>query len=238
MRRTFSQTEQRQRGVTLIEAMVAIMILSIVSALIWGAYDQTLRNKTRVEASVDRNHAIYAALDRMQRELSMAFVSVHINDSPAMQASRTCFIARDRGERDRIDFTSFSHQRLITDAHESDQNELSYFVTNDPNGGRNKVLARREQNRIDDKPQEGGRVAIILEDVIGLELEYLDPLTNEWVRSWDSTQVTAQPNRLPSQVKIVLTVPHPRRNGAKLQFGTRATIPLRHALNHAVYISR
>jgi len=225
-------------GVTLVEAMVAITILSIVSALVWGGYDQTMKNKQRVEGNVDRNHMIFAALDRMQRELHMAFVSVHMNPSPSLQTVQTCFVGRDRGARDRVDFTSFSHQRLITDAHESDQNELSYFVTAHPDDSSIKVLARREQNRIDDRPQEGGRVQILVEDVEGLDLEYYDNLQNQWVRNWDSTQATGQPNRLPTQVKIVLTVPHPRRRGAELTFGTRANIPITHALNHAIYISR
>lgn len=232
------RSSQRRAGVTLVEAMVAITILSIISALVWGGYDQTLKNKQRIEGSVDRNHMIFAALDRMQRELHMAFVSIHMNPSPSLQTVQTAFIGKDRGQRDRIDFTSFSHQRLITDAHESDQNELSYFITRDPDDSSMKVLARREQNRIDDDPQEGGRVQILVEDVEGLDIEYLDPTTNQWVRNWDSTQATGQPNRLPSQVKIVLTVPHPRRRGAELTFGTRANIPITHALNHSIYISR
>lgn len=230
--------QRSQAGVTLVEAMVAIAILSIVSALVWGGYDQTLKNKQRIEGNVDRNHMIFAALDRMQREMHMAFVSVHMNPSPSLQTVQTCFVGKDRGQRDRIDFTSFSHQRLITDAHESDQNELSYFITAHPDDSSIKVLARREQNRIDDDCQEGGRVQILVEDVEGLDLEYLDPTTNQWVRNWNSTQATGQPNRLPSQVKIVLTVPNPRRRGAELAFGTRANIPIRHALNHAIYISR
>ncbi|MAQ14336.1 MAG: general secretion pathway protein GspJ [Sandaracinus sp.] len=229
---------RRTAGVTLVEAMVAITILTIVSTLVWGAYDQTLRNKQRVEGNVDRNHQIFAALDRMQRELSMAFVSIHFNESPSLQTVRTCFIGKDHGERDRIDFTSFSHQRLIADAHESDQNELSYFITSHPDDRRIKVLARREQNRIDDDPQEGGHIAILVEDVEGLDLEYLDPVSNTWQRNWDTTQTTGQPNRLPSQVRITLTVPNPHRRGAELTYGTRVTIPVTHALNHSVYISR
>ena len=238
MSRVVRQPKGRERGVTLVEAMVAITILSIVSALVWGGYDQTLKNKQRVEGNVDRNHSIFQALDRMQRELSQAFVSAHVNPSPSLQQVQTCFIGKDRGQRDRIDFTSFSHQRLITDAHEGDQNELSYFITAHPDDSRIKVLARREQNRIDDDPQSGGSVRILVEDVEGLDLEYLDPTTNQWVRNWDTTQLTGQPNRLPTQVKITLTVPNPQRRGAELTFGTRANIAITHALNHAVYISR
>lgn len=225
---------RRRRGVTLIEAMVAILITSIIGTLVWGGFDQTSRNKARVEAGLDRFHTLRIALERMSREISMAFVSTHINENPQLQAVRTVFIGTDRGGGDRLDFCSFSHQRLYRNAHESDQNEISYFITNHPDGGR-KVLARREQARIDDDPEHGGRVQILFDDVKDFQLEYLDPASNEWLRTWNTTQgATGQPNRLPSQVKISITIPS--ANGRREEtYGTRATIPIVWGLNHAVY---
>jgi len=222
-------------GMTLIEALIAITILAIVTTMIWGGFAQTARNKEAIEADMDRYHVIRAALDRMSRELSMAYVSVHLNPSPSMQTMVTAFEGRDHGDDDRVDFTSFSHQRLFRDAHESDQNEISYFLTHDPSRRDVRVLARREQNRIDDDPGRGGRVEVLVEDVTGLQIEYLDPLSGQWLDSWSSTQGAGQPNRLPSQVKILLTVPDPRGGRRSRTFGTRATIPLTFALNHAVY---
>ncbi|MCB9599399.1 MAG: prepilin-type N-terminal cleavage/methylation domain-containing protein [Sandaracinus sp.] len=225
----------RVLGMTLVEAMVSIAILSVVSVMVWGGFSQTSKNKERVEADLDRNHIVSSALSRMQRELSMAYVSAQVNPSPALVKVNTCFVGTDRSGGDRIDFTSFSHRRLFRDAHESDQNEISYFVTRHPTDQRRKVLARREQRRIDDDPRRGGEVQILVDDVTDLELEYLDPLTTEWVRTWDTTQLTGQPSRLPAQVRIRLTVPHPRRRGSTVTYGTRAELPMRFALNHAVY---
>lgn len=226
-----SRRRSRAKGFTMIEAMVAITILSIVTALIWGGFSQTARNKQRLEEDLDRHHGINAALDRMSRELSMAYVSAQLNRNQALQVVRTSFV----GERDRVDFTSFSHRRLRRDAHESDQNELGFFVAHDPNEAGQRVLARREQNRIDDDATTGGRVQILLENVESLELEYLDPLSGEWLTTWDTTQATMQPNRLPSQVRILLTVPSVRGR-RKQTFGTRASIQVLWGLNHAVYM--
>lgn len=235
-RRRARRRARRLAGITLIEALVAIAILSIVSVMIWGGFAQTTRNKKRIEGDVERNHEVQAALNRMARELSMAFVSAQLNPNPALQTVQTAFVGTDRGSGDRIDFTSFSHRRLIRDAHEGDQNELSYFVARHPEDSSIRVLARREQNRIDDDPRSGGRVEILVEDIQDFELEYLDPLTGNWLSSWDTTQgASGQPNRLPSQVKITLTIPHPRRRSRELVYGTRATIPIRFALNHAIY---
>ncbi|MEM6960314.1 MAG: type II secretion system protein GspJ [Myxococcota bacterium] len=230
--------QRKTKALTLIEALIAISILSIVATMVWSGFSQTTRNKRIVERSIDRQHVIASALERMARELSMAFVSVHLNDNPALQTVRTAFVGTDRGARDRIDFTSFSHQRLYRNAHESEQNELSYFVMRHPEDTSQNILARREQNRIDEDPERGGRVELLVEGVESLELSYFDPLSNLWVNSWDTTQTTGQPNRLPAQVKILLTVTEPtaREDRERTRtYGTRAVLPMVHALNHAVY---
>ncbi|MCA9534909.1 MAG: prepilin-type N-terminal cleavage/methylation domain-containing protein [Myxococcales bacterium] len=233
--RRHPRAQRAQAGITLIEAMIALTIMGIVATMVWTAFSQTSRSKARVEEDLDRMHVIQMALERMARELSMAYVSTHRPASPALLTVHTAFIGHDHGGRDRVDFTSFSHQRLYRNAHESDQNELSYFVTRDPEDGRRQVLARREQNRIDDDPTRGGQVEIMVNDVTSFELEYLDPTSKQWVRSWDTTQGTGQVNRLPSQVRITLEVPHHRDRNRTLTYGTRASLPMVWALNHASY---
>ncbi|MEM1417143.1 MAG: type II secretion system protein GspJ [Myxococcota bacterium] len=227
-----------EAGITLIEAMVSIAILSMVSAAVWGGFSQTARNKQRVEEDLERQHVIQAALARMAREISMAYVSAQVNPSPSLEVTETCFVGDDRSRGDRLDFTSFGHRRLYRDAHESDQNEVSYFVTRHPEEDV-LVLARREQNRIDEDCRRGGRIEILLEDVEGLDFEYLDPTTGEWQLEWTTIEneasVTGQPNLLPVQVKITLSVPHPRRRGQTLTYATRTALPMRFGLNHATY---
>ena len=224
-----------RRGMTLIEVMVAMLIIAMVATLLYSGFAQTARNKKRIEDEMLRYHEIRMGIERMTKELSMAFVSAQLNKSPALQVIKTGFVGTERGKGSRIDFTSFSHQRLYRDAHESDQNELSYYITDDPEDPSRSVLARREQQRIDDDPQEGGQAQILISDVIGFELSNLDPLTGEWVGTWDTTQAAMQPNRLPTQVFIKVTVPNVRGNGPEQTFGTRASLPLTYALNHAMY---
>ncbi len=223
-----------REGMTLIEAMIAIVILAIVGTMVWEGFSQTERTKKRLEAQADRTQVLRVALERMARELSMAYVSAQVNPSTALQVVKTAFIGTDQGDSSRVDFTSFSHQRLYRDAHESDQNELSYFVMEDPDDSSKKVLVRREQNRIDDDPQHGGRIEVMVHDVTRFELSYLDPQSTEWVSTWDTTQAAGQPNRLPSQVKILLTL-HTPDGKHTVTYGTRAELPLTWALNHAIY---
>jgi general secretion pathway protein J len=225
---------RRQAGLTLIEVMVAMTMFAAVGALVYGGFSQTSRAKKQLEGQLDRYHEIRVTLERMARELSMAYVSVHQNPSASLQTMRTIVLGKDSGFGDRIDFTSFSHQRMFRDAKESDQNEISYFLTEAPDG-EGKVIARREQARIDDRPEEGGRVEVMLEDVLEFNIEYLDPTSWQWVQSWDTSSGIGQANRLPAQVKIMITVPGITNEREREVFGTRTTLPLTWALNHAQY---
>ncbi len=224
-----------RRGMTLIEVMVAVTILGMVATVVFSGFSQTMRNKRRIEEQADRTHVIRVAMERMVQELSMAYVSVHRPLNPSLQQMNTAFIGGHRGRGDRIDFTSFSHRRLYRNAHESDQNEISYFVTEHPDHPSRLVLARREQNRIDDDPQKGGIIQIMVEDVVSFEVEYLDATNGLWTESWDTGEITHQPNRIPSQVKLMLTVkdedaPHDERT-----YTTRAQPMINWAVNHAAY---
>jgi general secretion pathway protein J len=230
-----SRRSNRQRGVTLIEMMVAMAILAIVATLMYTGFTQTSRNKKRIEAELDRAHEVRMGVERMARELSMAFVSAQANPDLSLQVVTTAFIAKESGGGSTIDFTSFSHKRLYRDAHESDQNELGYFMADDPEDSSIKVLARREQNKIDDDPEEGGRTQIMIRDITGFELAFLEPLTGEWLSTWDTTQAAMQLNRLPTQVRIKVTIPGANGRGDDLVFTTRTELMMPYALNHAVY---
>jgi len=226
---------QRIRGMTLIEVMVAITILATVSVVVFSGFDQTMRNKAHIEEQSDRAHIIRVALERMTSEISQAYVSMHLNPSPALQTVQTCFIGGRGGRGHRLDFTSFSHRRLYRDAHESDQNELSYFMMDHPEEPNTRVLVRREQNRVDEDPQTGGNLQILVEDVIGFEVEYLDAATGEWTDTWDTREMTHQPNRLPVQVKLLLTVPEEHADRGERTYVSRAQPMITWALNHAIY---
>ena len=91
------------------------------------------------------------------------------------------------------------------------------------------------QLRVDEDPQTGGTIQILVDDVVDFEMEYFDPVSAQWVDSWDSRELTQQPNRLPMQVKLMLTVPDEHRRDGRRTFATRAQPMITWALNHAVY---
>lgn len=223
------------QGMSLIEVMVALAILGIMMTMMYSGFVQTANNKKRVETRLERNHEIRMGLERIARELSMAYVSTHLYSNPSLQPMISAMVLKDGGGSSHIDFTSFSHLRLYRDAHESDQNELGYYVIDDPEDSQKQVLARREQRRVDDDPLEGGETQILIGDIKSFELEVLDPLTLEWTTKWDTTQAAMQPNRLPIQAKIRITVANLSGQGADQTFGTRTQFMMQYGLNHANY---
>jgi general secretion pathway protein J len=94
-------------------------------------------------------------------------------------------------------------------------------------------LARREQTPIDLQPTRGGVVNVLAENVELFDVRYLDPLTGLWVESWDTTQTSAQLNRLPLEVRITLTlkgVP----GMASTTYATRAMLPMQQPLSFGI----
>jgi len=193
---------------TLLEVLVSIGILALVGTLVYGALDGMNRSRVGIERIDDRYHQGRQALARISREMQSAFLSLHVPLQVTSAVRTTVFIGTDSGSSDRVDFASFSHKRLQRNVHESDQNELSYFMGRDPDRSDKYDLLRREQKEIDLDPQRGGVVNVLCEDVTAFDLQYLEPSTDTWLDAWDSTQPanTGVFNHLPLQVKVRLSL--------------------------------
>ncbi|QHF45075.1 type II secretion system protein GspJ [Pseudomonas sp. S35] len=61
----------RQRGFTLIEVMVAIMLMAIVSLIAWRGLDSVTRTDQHLQASTEHTEAILRALNQLERDLAL-----------------------------------------------------------------------------------------------------------------------------------------------------------------------
>jgi len=218
---------------TMIEVIVAIGILAMVAVLIHGVIDSLSRGKKGEGMRADRVHQGREALQRIVRDLSAAYLSMHVPTIQALQTEKTAFVGRHASQADRIDFAAFAHRRTDRDAHESDQAEIGYFVVPDPDVPEKMDLVRREQTPIDLEPLKGGIVDVVAEDIETFELKYLDPLTGQWVETWDSTQVTGQPNRIPLAVRIKLVLKGVG-NGSPYSYTTKVFLPIQQPLSFGI----
>jgi general secretion pathway protein J len=223
----------RARGMTMIEIMVAIAILAMVAVLIHGVIDSLSRGRKGEGMRAERAHEGREAMQRIVRDLSGAFLSMHVPSIPALMTERTAFVGKSQLPYDRLDFTSFAHLRTERDSHESDQAEVGYFVVKDPDVPEKMDLVRREQTPIDYEPLKGGIVNVVAEDVEKFDVRFLDPQTSQWVETWDSMQVTGQPNRLPFEVDITLVLKGVG-GGAPYSYTTKMFIPIQSPLTFGI----
>ena len=204
------------RGFTIIEVLISISILVMIMTLLYGSFSVSLRAPDEIGSIQDRYLAIGRAMNRMAREISGAYISMHYNplyeDSP-----KTIFKLKDN----RLDFTAFVHLKMVKDANESDQAEISFFVEEDEEDNSVQHIMRRESPMINFDPEHGGMIYKLLDDVIELEIRAWNG--EEWVEEWDTTKVEYL-NRFPERIKIEVTIYD--ENGERRTFVTQTKVKL------------
>jgi general secretion pathway protein J len=212
----------KRRGMTLIELLVAMVILAFISILVFSAIDGMRRSREGVDRITARYREGRLAMARISRELQAAYLSAHAPIDDSLLVVKTSFVGEPSSPAARIDFNSFSHRRLSETARESDQVEISYFGSEDPDKDGVIDLARRVA-RPDAEPRKGGKVEVLATDIDLFDLKYLDPLTGQWREEWDSTSVIGEKGRMPVQVKVTLVLNGAARSSSE---GSRGKIRL------------
>jgi general secretion pathway protein J len=212
-----------RRGFTLLEALISLAIMAFMGALIWGSFGPSWQLKETVEQQADRDAEIRLAMNRMAREISMAYLS-NDYDKTRYRQMLTVFDGRhNAGDHDTLTFTSLSHQRLYENALESDESLIQYKLVENPQISGQVDLVRREKTVMDDEPDRGGTEDVLCEDVQGLQLLYWDPVKMEWEEDWNTLDVD-RANTLPFRVKITLLIGEP--GAIPTRYTTQAEIAL------------
>jgi general secretion pathway protein J len=223
----------RRRGMTLLEILVSIFILVVLSLLIYGAVNSLNRGQKSEASRIERARQGREAMNRMLRDLSGAFLSLHQPQNTSLITRLTAFVGQNSDPHDRVDFAAFAHRRVDRDSHESDQAEVGYFVSKDPDADDKYDLVRREQQPMDVEPKKGGIVNVVAEDIESFNVRYFDPVTGLWTDSWDSTQLTGNLNRLPLEVEITLVLKGVN-GGPPYTFQTKGMLPLQQPLSFGI----
>ena len=79
-----------QKGFTLIEVMVAIMLMALVSVIAWRGLDSVTRADQHLQASTEQTEVLLRALNQMQRDISLrASVELTVPTTPEDAAVST-----------------------------------------------------------------------------------------------------------------------------------------------------
>ena len=216
-----------RRGFTLIEVMIAVAVLAMIGAVTWKSFDAANDLKQRVERAEERDQAGRAALSRIAREVSMTFLSEHY-DHKRFRQRPTFFKLRDGRGDAQLMVTSFAHERLHTDAKESDQAVFAYRLDRDEQGALS--LFRRVKPLIDEEPDRGGERALLADDVIRFSVEAWDPKDREWRPEWDANSPQRSGGALlPPRVRLSLTMKD--EQGRERTWSTQSRIVLSQPLD-------
>ena len=207
---------RHQRGMTLMEIMIAIAIMSVMMLMAWTTTSHTGKASAEFTGIQERNHEIRVSLDRVVADLESAYLSQN-EDMNAVER-RTLFVARGGGTVPDLRFSSLAHVPLWSDAHESEQTLISYSAQTEHDDGSKTDWLRRESRRLSNRPwkQEPADTDVLIHDVEKVEIVYWNWKSLEWQDHWDSTQSDAERMRLPTRVKITVTFKNPRGEDVKI----------------------
>lgn len=177
------------RGFTLLEVLVALALLVILSAALYGTYFSLMRGREIAVVKMEARRELSTTLDQLNRELSAAFYNTN--------NKRLHFVVEDRDffgkPASTLDFT-FIAPPVGGTLPASDQVRAIYTA-----GEKDKklTLARQAQDlymKVDSLPYPQ------MKELEGFLVECYDG--NEWVRTWD----TVLNSSLPKAVRVTLMV--------------------------------
>lgn len=210
-----------QAGMTLIEVLIAMAMVSFMLVMAWSTTSSVADAQQFFQDVQERNHEIRVAMNRMARDISSAYISR--NEDVNLDNRRTLFIGKGDSPVDELRFSSLGHVTLWANANESEQTLISYHAVRDRDESGQTNLVRRESRRLSNEPWESepAEADLLLRNVERVTFEYFDPRDNEWQDSWDSTAGDAERGRLPERVRITVTL---RQGDREVKYMSQARI--------------
>jgi general secretion pathway protein J len=218
-----------QKGFTLIEVLIAVVLLAIISVLVFQSMGSMAGSRERFETRSQVYRGANVFLDRMTRELATTVLYANIEllgvSANGEQMSKSVFSGANNGDQDKLTFDNLSHTRYLKDSKESDLAEVTYFLEPQEEGDGLFVIKRREKCPLDAEPGEKGKVTVLLDGVRELNFRYYDPVKGEYQEEWDTTKLDFA-NRLPRAVELTLVLQDPADEDNTLRFKTVALLEM------------
>ncbi len=198
----FARRRRHLRGLTLMETMISIVIMVIMGAIV----AESLANSAEFNEVLSMRDATArtarTAMARIKRDLQLAYLTPNRN---IIDHYQTVFVGEDSSP-DSLFFSTLNHQRMYLNTRESDQSEITLWAEPAPKDvGKGHILYLRESTRIDEYPDEQGKVLPLAYNVRSFELKYLNQANGNWQDEWD-TRSADTPYYLPRAVQIGLVL--------------------------------
>lgn len=261
MQRLRALAVERRRGFTLVEVLLAITILATLTVLAWTSISQIFKTEEIVTERHERYRMVRLAMNRMADEISMAYLAGPDHGGEVVRGEEMLYEDDERfeeggrrfvepvqfgmiGRGEHLDFTAFAHVRTLEGERASQHAQIGYFLDRHTNEQGEVVtrLRRRISTDFDDDLTRGGTVQTMIPAVEDIDFEYWDPGEPElgtereiaqgrWVGEWDTTGRRFA-GRLPTRVRISLTMPPHGPRGQRETFVTQTTVGMPELLEY------
>lgn len=186
-----------EQGFTLLEMLVAVVIISVILGVIYGSFAGTSRTYALLEANEDVYQTAQTFLAMISRELRSAYFT---NASQGFMG-----IGTEGGlegeETDSIYFVTRSHRRSRANAKEGFLAEIGYFFDTETLTDE-KQLFKSIDATVDGDIQDGGTLYPLTDRVDSLKFSYYDKKSDTWLEEWDGQKM----GRLPDRIQVELAV--------------------------------
>jgi len=191
------------KGLTLLEILVSITILSIIMAALYASYTSNVEAIQLARQSGQISQTARIVLDRMSKDLESAFIGAHIPE----KKSKLGMLGEDKEiegkPADKLDFTTLTHLALGEKGLQADLCEVGYTVEEDRENG-DLILYRRDHGIVDDDLTSGGESYEFATMLTGLDITFQDGQGEEF-DNWDTLEGEKK-DTLPSLIRITLTL--------------------------------
>ncbi|HVR86024.1 MAG TPA: type II secretion system protein GspJ [Planctomycetota bacterium] len=189
---------RRNPGFTLIEVMLAILLLAIMMSIVYGVVLSTVAAARRVEEITAASEVGPAILTRIRADLEAAFLPKEGEFFAGIKKPGSGM------DRDRIDFISselaYGSENDVEEPRFHSVNEVGYQVLTSPKDPNFGVLYRREDFFIDAEPLKGGHLVEMYDRVKSFSLRYYDG--KDWRPDWSSVAQKGLPKAVEIELKI------------------------------------
>lgn len=185
----------KNRGFTLLEILVALVIMAIISVILIVALHSVTMSKDRISQSSDRLAATQIAMSIMANDLQQ-IINRSIYDNSGQILSP---VLLNTGNTEELEFTRAGNVNPLSQAQRSTLQRVSYRL----NKGN---LERGTWQVLDRADNTQPNYQIILTNVSNLKWQFLGP-NNTVVPVWPSPQISAS-TPIPRAIEFELDIPN------------------------------